>query len=140
MPQKRNVIFTSLRQLNKIDNQLLMFDVVGNSMWPLLHSDDKVLIKSSKQYFCGDLLLFDDGKQLIVHRLVKVERDNKYIAKGDNRRHVDATISAEQILGRVTAIIRNGKTIPIRPKRQYISQYFLRFSWLFTALYRRLFL
>jgi signal peptidase I len=138
MSKEKDVIFAGLRQLHQLSDDPLPFDVVGNSMWPTLHSADKVLIKSANTHNCGDLLLFYADDRLIVHRLQRIEPSGRYITKGDNRRALDAPVSAEQILGRVTAIVRNGKTIPIRPQRQSKLRLILQYSWLLSAVYRRL--
>lgn len=139
MSEERRVILIGLRQLHCLNRDDLTLDVIGNSMWPTLHSGDKVLVKSSEIYRCGDILVFDSREHLIVHRLVRLETVGlRFITKGDNQRCLDLPISADKLLGRVTTIIRNDKQISIRPKRQYAIYRLLQFSWLITAIRRRL--
>ena len=105
-------------------------------MWPTLRHRDSVVVESASTYQIGDILLFDDGERLIIHRLVRANAC-QFWTKGDNQRQVDAPIEAHHILGRATAVIRNKRHILIRPKRQQILRHVLQFSWLLTALRRR---
>lgn len=138
MTPERDVIVATIRHLQRLTDQQMVFDVVGTSMWPTLHAADKVTVAHSNAYRRGDLILFDDGAQLVVHRLLDVDSQGRYITKGDNRRTLDAPVSADQILGRVITIVRADKTIPIRPNRQRLLRRFLRFAWLISAVQRRL--
>lgn len=137
MSHQRELILAGLRQLQHLNDEPLQFSVIGNSMWPTLRLNDEVFIMSSDSYSRGDILLFDAGERLIVHRLLKVTPMACYITKGDNRRVPDAEISFDQIIGCVTAIKRNGQTFPIQTKRQYTFRHLLQLSWLFTLVYRR---
>ncbi len=106
-------------------------------MWPTLRHHDNIIVESAPVYHIGDILLFDDGERLIIHRLIR--RDAcQFWTKGDNQRQTDAPIEAHHILGRATVVIRHKRHILIRPKRQRIFWHALQYSWLVTALRRRL--
>ena len=137
MSHKRELIFTSLRQLQQLNGEALQFSVMGSSMWPMIQPHDKVIFEPSKAYFRGDILLFEDGERLILHRLVKLGKDRRFITKGDNQRHFDTPVIDKQILGHAVTIIRSGKTIPIRRMRQRLLWPILQLSWLITTIKRR---
>ena len=116
----------------------LVIDVQGHSMWPTLRSADQIMIEATPSYRVGDILLFHDGKQLVVHRLVRTTQvgGNIYFqTKGDNRRSFDAAIGETDILGRVSAILRGNRTLPIRQPR---LRYILPYAWVLSATRRRI--
>ena len=82
--------------------------VSGNSMFPLLHHGDEVIIEKKDCYQSGDILVFlYNGNAVVVHRLLK--KFNGYIyCKGDNNENIER-ISAGDIAGSVAYIIRNGE-------------------------------
>ncbi len=106
-------------------------------MWPTLRHDDQVIIEAATTYHLGDILLFDDGERLVIHRLMRSD-GYCFWTKGDNQRQTDAPIEAQCILGRASTIIRNKRHILIRPKRQQILRLILQYSWLISTLRRRL--
>ncbi len=86
--------------------------IVGHSMLPLLREGDQVLVARRRTYAIGDLVLFLQGGELIVHRVVAYEPTpaSTWIVQGDNCSVPDRPISAIQMLGKVIAI-RHGQTI-----------------------------
>lgn len=115
----------------------LAFEVSGRSMWPTLESADLIHFTPHPPHHIGDILLFDDGQRLIVHRL-HAREDGAYVTKGDNCRFPDAPVSADSILGRVTTIVRDGRLIPVNRRRQRVSRCVLQFAWIATAFRRRI--
>ena len=76
--------------------------VSGTSMLPILHDGDIVL----DNYEIGDILVFFyKQNELLVHRLLKIEKD-RYLCKGDNAFRLE-DISKEEILGAV--LLENDK-------------------------------
>jgi len=57
-----------------------------------------------------------DSGQYVLHRILKV-RENDYVICGDNRWHKEYGISDRHIIGVLTGIVRNGKTIPVTDKK-----------------------
>ena len=53
-----------------------------------------------------------DSGQYVLHRVLKV-REKDYVICGDNRWHRETGITDRQILGVLTAIIRDGKEVPV---------------------------
>ena len=101
----------------------LIYPNVGDSMMPLLrqHRDLMVITKKSegrlKRY---DVPLYrrDDG-QYVLHRILRV-RDEDYVICGDNRCKLEYGITDRHIIGVLTAIIRDGKEIPVTDLRYRI--------------------
>jgi signal peptidase I len=87
------------------------FKVVGsNSMWPQIRDGDAVVLKDidTKDVKIGDVIVFRNPfnrDQLIIHRVVKIEKDKgrkTFITKGDNNPEGDiAEVSPGQIVGAV---------------------------------------
>ena len=51
-------------------------------MDPTLHVGDMIVVVGDNTYRKGDIIVFERGSNLIVHRLVRIV-GNKYITKGD---------------------------------------------------------
>ena len=85
---------------------------VGVSMLPLLRQHRDVIEIRKNQGRCKkyDVVLYKKGSRYILHRIVKV-RAHDYVIVGDNCIWREYGIADAQILGVMTRIIRNGKTI-----------------------------
>ncbi|MBQ8388601.1 MAG: PqqD family peptide modification chaperone [Clostridia bacterium] len=86
--------------------------VVGISMEPLLKEGDIIRIEKASNYVIGDILVFTYKGELLVHRLIKAEK-NKFFCKGDNSFRLE-DIEKEGILGKVTLL--NGEELPPMPE------------------------
>ena len=95
-------------QLSK--NGFVKIPVRGESMVPTLQPADQLIIKAQPTYQIGDVLVYDyfQGK-ILVHRLLKIQ-NNTYFCKGDNSFRLE-DIKKDQILGKVTTIMRNDRSI-----------------------------
>lgn len=104
-------------ELNK--NGKLIYTCVGNSMMPLLREKKDLLIIESpngrlKKY---DVSLYKrDSGQYVLHRILKV-REQDYVISGDNRYQKEYGITDRHIIGVLTGIIRDGKTISVTDKK-----------------------
>ena len=96
-------------------NGKLIYTNRGDSMMPLIKQDrDLLIIKPVhgrlKKY---DVPLYKrDSGQYVLHRILKV-RKNDYVICGDNRWNRETGITDRHIIGRLAAVIRNGKEIPV---------------------------
>lgn len=84
--------------------------VVGQSMVPALKTGDIVLTRevSPKEIAVGDIVRFSTGKTTIVHRVIEIydSGSNRWlVTKGDANNHADDPITADQIEGKVVAVI-----------------------------------
>lgn len=94
----------------------LLYRNEGDSMLPLIRQGKDLVLISEKPE--GRLKKYDvplykrDNGQYVLHRILKV-RENDYVLCGDNRWQKETGISDRQIIGVLTAVIRNGKKLPI---------------------------
>lgn len=94
----------------------LVYTNVGDSMWPLLHEGQDLMIIDKKpegRMKKYDAILYKRpcGKY-IMHRIMKVRKDD-YVLCGDNRWQREFGVKDEWILGVLTAVIRKGKRISV---------------------------
>lgn len=93
----------------------LIYSFQGNSMAPLLHERDLLVIK------CPDFPLhrYDiplyrrDTGEYVLHRILHRRKDD-YAICGDNRYVIEYGITDQHIIGVLTHIIRDGKKISIK--------------------------
>ena len=82
-------------------------DTYGDSMEPLYHTGDLVLVVRADQYHTGEVVAYHggtDGQLVTLHRIVGGNA-NGFVVKGDNNRSVDPTHPrASQIIGQ--AVLR----------------------------------
>lgn len=103
----------------------LWITIVGDSMSPLIRTDDSVLVRSADvlEIGIGDIVTFDRGGELVTHRVVGIVRDTDrlmIIEKGD--RSPRATmVDSNCVAGKVTAI-RRGKEIWSLEEAQVLSE------------------
>jgi signal peptidase I len=84
--------------------------VHGRSMFPLLQAGESVLVEpvSAKHLQPGDLIAFHHQNEVIMHRLVAIQPEG-FITLGDHSGTLDPPVLSENILGRVTAIEKDGQ-------------------------------
>lgn len=112
---KMNTTFEE--EINK--NGYLVYTNVGDSMMPLLRQNRDLLIISKKKGRCKkyDVPLYKrDSGQYVLHRILKV-REKDYVICGDNRWRREYGITDEQIIGVLTAVVRDGKTVPVTDRK-----------------------
>jgi len=88
----------------------------GESMVPFLPSGSKVLVShtTAGQIRLGNLLLYEAEGRIICHRVLRRRRygaSYTFLTKGDGRRMTDPWVCAEQVIGKVMAINRNGSIV-----------------------------
>ena len=94
----------------------LIYRNVGDSMLPLIRQGRDLLLISRKPE--GRLNQYDvplyrrDSGQYVLHRILKVRKDD-YVLCGDNRWQRETGISDRHIIGVLTAVIRDGKQLPV---------------------------
>lgn len=109
-----NDVITSFEE--EIEKESFLFYTgVGISMLPLIKEGRDVLLISKKN---GRLKNYDiplykrKNGQYVLHRIMKV-RENDYVLCGDNQYQLESGITDDDIIGVLTKIIRNGKTIEL---------------------------
>ena len=72
--------------------------VLSGSMESRLSVDDLVIIKATDNYKVNDIVLFQDGNSLVIHRIIKIDGDT-VTTKGDANNTADEPINKSQIKG-----------------------------------------
>lgn len=86
----------------------------GDSMYPLIRSNGDIIIVKRKTFgfkkYDVPLYKRDNGKY-VLHRILKVNKDGTYVTCGDNRYTKEYGLTDDNMLGILTAVVRNGKEI-----------------------------
>ena len=72
--------------------------VLSGSMESRLSVDDLVIIKATDNYKVNDIVLFQDGNSLVIHRIIEINGDT-VTTKGDANNVADDPINKSQIKG-----------------------------------------
>ena len=78
--------------------------VLSGSMEPELSVGDMLIVTESESYSVGDVVVYQDGRMSVTHRIVSIS-DNEVITCGDANNVSDAPIAIESIKGRVVFAI-----------------------------------
>ncbi|MCQ4021828.1 MULTISPECIES: S24/S26 family peptidase [unclassified Ruminococcus] len=105
-------------------NGKLVYTNVGYSMMPLLRQKRDLIIieKPNGRLKKYDVPLYKrPNGQYVLHRILKV-RENDYVICGDHCTRREYGVTDEQIIGVLTAFVRNGKTYSVSHKgyRAYV--------------------
>ncbi len=127
---------TSFEEIIERDGRLV-YTSVGDSMRPFIHSGADLLVieKPTGRLKKYDVPLYRrDSGQYVLHRILKV-RDHDYVICGDNRWQRETGITDRHILGVLTAIVRNGKSLSVQDPA-YLRRVHLwcDFFWLRAAI------
>lgn len=80
--------------------------VLSGSMEPALSVDDLIIAKESEDYKMGDMVIFQDGSTVVVHRVVELDETSGMMqTKGDANQVLDEPIGTDLVKGKVVAVI-----------------------------------
>ena len=100
----------------------LVYTNVGTSMMPLLRQRRDIIEIRRKDPTTRcqkyDAVLYKRGSKYILHRIVKV-RPNDYVIVGDHCIWREYGITDDMILGVMTRVFRDGKTIDVNTNKLY---------------------
>lgn len=91
----------------------IVYSNVGVSMTPLLRQRrDIIEIRKKEPDRCHkyDVVLYKRGEKYILHRILRVYPDG-YLIAGDHNTFVETDVTDDMILGVMTRVIRNGRSI-----------------------------
>lgn len=74
--------------------------VLSGSMEPTLSVDDLIIIKKCDKYNVNDVVVFQEGRSCVVHRIVAIN-DYEVTTKGDANNSEDKPIKLDQLRGKV---------------------------------------
>ena len=93
----------------------IVYTNVGYSMMPLLRQRrDVIEIRKKGSGRCKkyDVVLYKRGDKYILHRILKV-LPKGYIIVGDHNTFLERDVTDDMILGVMTRVVRDGKTISV---------------------------
>ncbi len=92
--------------------QPVRFRAPGWSMYPTIRDGDAITVVplGPSPVRVGDVVLYRKGPAAIAHRVIRV-RPAGFVMRGDAAHTCDGPIEPAQVLGRVSAIERNGRTV-----------------------------
>lgn len=87
----------------------------GRSMWPAVRDGDRVTVAPlDSPPRVGDVVFAATGGFGLLHRVLWVRRDGAVLLKGDFKAGVDGWVQPSVVRGRLSAIERGGRSVPIR--------------------------
>ncbi len=126
------------------EGSLLRISTVGSSMYPVSRSGDIITVRPTRavDVSAGDVILYNAGRRMVAHRLVSKRKENNQvvlICQGDTFMRPDPSIQPEQVLGKVVAVSRNGRTIRLDTAKSRLIGLFLTKTsplrpWLYPIL------
>ena len=137
----------NLEQLLR-DGNIIRIKPQGYSMYPLfVPGRDEACIErpdfsSLKR---GDVILYRRDKSILVlHRIWKITGDSFYMV-GDNQTEIEGPLRADQVRGKLTGFVRNGKFVDVKnPIYRFLSGLWLFLrpmrpcAWKLNACVRKL--
>lgn len=78
--------------------------VLSGSMEPTLLIDDLIIVAESDDYTTGDIVVYQSGSMLVVHRVIEMGPDT-LVTQGDANNAPDAPVRKEMIKGKMIACI-----------------------------------
>ena len=72
--------------------------VLTGSMEPTIMTDDLIFVKKADEFRVGDIVVFQNGPVLVVHRVVELAEDS-LITRGDANNAADAPVPTKAVKG-----------------------------------------
>ena len=102
------IIFISLWNIKSLKSEVLpmpfdmaMAVILTDSMEKELSVNDLVIIKKTNDYTIDDVVAFDAGDKIVVHRIIRIDDNGIITTKGDANEDEDPSISVDKIKGEV---------------------------------------
>ena len=78
--------------------------VLSGSMEPTLSVNDLIIIREADSYELDDIVVYQSGNSLVIHRIIALEGDS-FIAKGDANNTADSPLPLIYIKGKLVMAI-----------------------------------
>lgn len=78
--------------------------VLSGSMEPTLSVNDLVVVREADGYEIGDIVVYQDGASLVIHKIISMDGDT-VITKGDANNVADNPISISAVKGKAVASV-----------------------------------
>ena len=111
----------------------------GTSMLPMLRDgvDTVVVVKANTPLKIGDVPLYiRENGEYVLHRIIKVRKDG-YVLRGDNQTVSEYPICENQIVGVLTAYIKDGKRIECTDLKYRIYAFYVVHFMYFRLFYKK---
>ncbi len=108
----------------------LIYPNAGISMLPLLRQHRDLMVISRRpegRLRKHDAVLYKRGGKYILHRIVKVRKDD-YVIRGDRQWRHERGVKDAQIIGVLSAVVRDGREIPVTDEK-YLRSVSLRYGF-----------
>jgi signal peptidase I len=95
----------------------------GHSMHPTIRDGEVVTVSpvDARMVKRGDILFYRSEHGVIAHRVVRIREEKSaqrvFILRGDASHSCDEPVRAEQVLGRVISVERDGRKIDLTNRR-----------------------
>jgi signal peptidase I len=94
----------------------LRLQVMGWSMLPTVWPGDTLVVEKADSSVVreGDIVLFGRDRRLFAHRVVTKRShsgDSRLVTRGDAMPAADSPLAKDELLGKVSVIVRNGRCI-----------------------------
>lgn len=76
--------------------------VLSGSMEPALSTNDLVIVTQQSEYNKGDIVVYQDGSSLVIHRIISIDK-NQVITQGDANNTADQPIDVSLVKGKAVA-------------------------------------
>ena len=130
------------------DGQTIKIKPQGYSMYPLfVPGRDEACIECTdfSSLKRGDVILYRRDKSILVlHRIWKITGNSFYMV-GDNQTEIEGPLRADQLRGKLTGFVRNGKFVDVKnPIYRFLSGLWLFLrpmrpcAWKLNACVRKL--
>ncbi|MDD6252891.1 MAG: S24/S26 family peptidase [Candidatus Cryptobacteroides sp.] len=109
--------FLSVEELLR-EERTVTIPARGKSMLPFIQDGDRVELAETEagKLKRGDIVLARTTKGIIMHRIIKAERDGRFILMGDGNLYSTEYCEAEDIAGTVMRVCRGGKWTDCRSR------------------------
>lgn len=84
--------------------------VLSGSMEPTIAIDDLIIVAAQEDYAENDIVVYQSGSMLVVHRIIELQPDT-VITQGDANNAPDAPVRKEMIKGKVVGCIGGAGSI-----------------------------
>jgi len=119
-------------------------------MNPTIRDGETVVVEPVRalEVLRGDIILYRQASRVVAHRVISLKGSDEthrvFILRGDALIGCDEPVRAEQILGRIVAVEREGRCVNLVKQGNGLARgahiTFLRLKALVRSMYRRLFL
>ncbi len=93
----------------------------GRSMYPSIREGEVITVEpvQASDVKIADIVLYRSERGLIAHRVIEISlRDSRVFGlRGDASLSCDEPVTAQQILGRVVGVKRNGRSVGLASRR-----------------------